>query len=57
MNAFCGMVLGEVTASVMAEVYYGLMLYIFLIDIFKQPCKRILSLILRKRRQAQKRCV
>lgn len=37
MNAFCGMVLGEVTASVMAEVYYGLMLYIFLIDIFKQP--------------------
>lgn len=28
MNAFCGMVLGEVTASVMAEVYYGLMLYV-----------------------------
>lgn len=25
-------------------------MYIFLIDIFKQPCKRILSLILRKRR-------
>ena len=29
MNAFCGMVLGELVTSVMADVYYGLMLYVY----------------------------
>lgn len=29
MNAFCGMVLGELITSMMADVYYRLMLYVY----------------------------
>ena len=28
MNAFCGVVVEEVITSVMADIYYGLMLYV-----------------------------